>query len=254
LRQVLLNLVGNGIKFTAQGSVSLRVEPAEVAGRGPALRFTIQDTGIGIAPEARTRLFEPFTQADSSITRRYGGTGLGLAITGRLIELMGGEIDLESPPGEGSTFRFVLPFDISREPAGTAPAADLRAPLEALRARCRILLADDNEINRMVAARQLEVLGYRFLTVDDGQEAVTAFSRERFDAVLMDCRMPVMDGYEATRCLRRQAHGSDVPIIAVTASALKEDVELCLAAGMSDYLAKPIQLSDLAAVLDRWLL
>jgi CheY-like chemotaxis protein len=116
------------------------------------------------------------------------------------------------------------------------------------------LLADDNESNRIVAARQLEVLGYRFLAVDDGQKAVTAFSREPFDAVLMDCRMPVMDGYEATRCLRLQAHGSDVPIITVTASALKEDVELCLAAGMSDYLAKPIQLSDLAAVLDRWLL
>ncbi|HEX4961607.1 MAG TPA: GAF domain-containing protein [Thermoanaerobaculia bacterium] len=254
LRQVLLNLVGNGIKFTAQGSVSLRVEPAEVAGRGSALRFTVQDTGIGIAPEAQARLFEPFTQADSSITRRYGGTGLGLAITGRLIELMGGKIDLESTPGKGSTFRFILPFDISREAAETAPADGLRAPLEALRARFRILLADDNEINRMVAARQLEVLGYRFLAVDDGQEAVTAFSRERFDAVLMDCRMPVMDGYEATRRLRLQAHGSDVPIIAVTASALKEDVELCLAAGMSDYLAKPIQLSDLAAVLDRWLL
>ncbi|MFY9821280.1 MAG: GAF domain-containing protein [Thermoanaerobaculia bacterium] len=254
LRQVLLNLVGNGIKFTAQGSVSLRVEPAEIVGRGCALRFTVRDTGIGIAPEAQARLFEPFTQADSSITRRYGGTGLGLAITGRLIELMGGTIDLESTPGEGSTFRFVLPFDVSREPAATAPAVDPRAPLEALRARFRILLADDNEINRMVAARQLEVLGYRFLAVDDGQEAVTAFSRERFDAVLMDCRMPVMDGYEATRCLRLQAQGRDVPIIAVTASALKEDVELCLAAGMSDYLAKPIQLSDLAAMLDRWLL
>ena|GEM_PF-3571610 len=254
LRQILLNLVGNGIKFTAEGSVSLRVEPAEIAGCDGALRFTVRDTGIGIAPEAQARLFEPFTQADSSITRRYGGTGLGLAITGRLIELMGGEIDLESAPGEGSTFRFVLPFDRAREPAGTAPAAELRAPLEALRASFRILLADDNEINRMVAARQLEVLGYRFLAVDDGQEAVAAFSREHFDAVLMDCRMPVMDGYEATRRLRLQAHGSEVPIIAVTASALKEDVELCLAAGMSDYLAKPIQLSDLAAVLDRWLL
>ncbi len=254
LRQVLINLVGNGIKFTAQGWVSLRVEPAEVAGFNSALRFTVEDTGIGIAPEAKARLFEPFTQADSSITRRYGGTGLGLAITGRLIELMGGEIALESTPGRGSTFRFVLPFDSSREPAGAAPAAALPASLEALRARFRILLADDNEINRLVAARQLEALGYRFLTVDDGQEAVIAFARERFDAVLMDCRMPVMDGYEATRCLRRQAHGSDVPIIAVTASALKEDVELCLAAGMSDYLAKPIQLSDLAAMLDRWLL
>lgn len=254
LRQILLNLLGNGIKFTAAGSVSLRVEPAEIAGRDGALRFTIRDTGIGIAPESQARLFEPFTQADSSITRRYGGTGLGLAITGRLIELMEGKIDLESTPGVGSTFRFILPFDRARESAITAPAAVLRAPREALRASFRILLADDNEINRRVAARQLEVLGYRFRAVEDGQEAVDAFSRERFDAVLMDCRMPVMDGYEATRRLRLQAQGSDVPIIAVTASALKEDVELCLAAGMSDYLAKPIQLSDLEAVLDRWLL
>ena len=257
LRQALLNLVGNGIKFTSEGSVSLQVEPverAEAAGRDCALRFTVQDTGIGITPEAQARLFEPFTQADSSITRRYGGTGLGLAITRRLIELMGGKIDLESTPGQGSTFRFVLPFDRSREPARAPSAAGPQAPLEALRARFRILLADDNEINRKVAALQLEVLGYRFLTVDDGQEAVTAFSREHFDAVLMDCRMPVMDGYEATQRLRLHAHGSDVPIIAVSASVLKEDVELCYAAGMNDHLAKPFQLSDLAAILDRWLL
>lgn len=134
------------------------------------------------------------------------------------------------------------------------PAVDPQTALVTLRACFRILLADDNEVNRMVASHQLGVLGYRFLTVEDGQQAVAAFSRERFDAVLMDCRMPVMDGYEATRRLRLHAHGSDVPIIAVTASALKEDVELCLAAGMSDYLSKPFQLSDLAAVLDRWLL
>ena len=255
LRQILLNLVGNGIKFTAQGSVSLRVEPAgEAAGTASALRFTIEDTGIGIPHEDRERLFEPFTQADSSIPRRYGGTGLGLAITRRLIELMGGTIDLESTPGKGSAFRIVLPFEGSREPAGAAPAAGPREPLETLRARYLILLADDNEINRMVAERQLEVLGYRCLAVDDGQKAVDAFSQGRFDAVLMDCRMPVMDGYEATRHLRRHPQGHDLPIIAVTASALKEDVELCLAAGMSDYLSKPFQLSDLAAVLDRWLL
>lgn len=254
LRQVLLNLLGNGIKFTAAGSVRLRVEPAEVAGRDGALRFTVEDTGIGIAPDVQARLFEPFTQADSSITRLYGGTGLGLAITRRLIELMGGEIDLESTPGVGSTFRLVLPFDRAGEPAGPVPAADPQAPQEARRARFRILLADDNEINRMIAERQLEVLGYRVVAVDDGVEAVAAFSREHFDAVLMDCGMPVMDGYEATRRLRLHAHGAAVPIIAVTAFALKEDVERCLAAGMSDYLAKPFQLSDLAAVLDRWLL
>jgi signal transduction histidine kinase len=255
LRQILLNLVGNGIKFTAAGSVSLRVEPAELAGRDCALRFTVRDTGIGIAPEAQARLFEPFTQADSSITRRYGGTGLGLAITGRLIELMGGEIDLESTPSEGSTFRFVLPFDHAREPTLAAmPAAEPGTSQERLRARFRILMADDNAINRMVTARQLAVLGYRFETVDNGLEAVTAFSQQHFDAVLMDCRMPVMDGYEATQRLRLQGHGGHVPIIAVTASALKEEVERCFAAGMSDYLSKPFQLSDLAAVLDRWLL
>lgn len=254
LRQVLLNLVGNGVKFTPEGSVCLQVEPAEHADRGCALRFTVQDTGIGIAPEVQARLFEPFTQADSSITRLYGGTGLGLAITRRLIALMGGEIDFESTPGVGSTFRFVLSFDRAGEPAGLVPATGPRTAQEALRTSFRILLADDNEINRMVAARQLESLGYRVVAVDDGLEAVTAFSRERFDAVLMDCGMPVMDGYEATRRLRLQAHGAAVPIIAVTAFALKEDVERCLAAGMSDYLSKPFQLSDLAAVLDRWLL
>jgi signal transduction histidine kinase len=267
LRQILLNLVGNGIKFTAEGSVSLRIEPAEVAGRDCALCFTVRDTGIGIAPEVQARLFEPFTQADSSITRLYGGTGLGLAITRRLIELMGGKIDIESTPGEGSTFRFILPFDRAQVPAATvapaavhspaaalAPATRPRSPQEELRARFRILLADDNPTNRMIIARQLEILGYRYLAVEDGLEAVTAFSQERFDAVLMDCRMPVMDGYEATRRLRLHGQGGDVPIIAVTAFSLKEEVERCFAAGMSDFLAKPFQLSDLAAVLDRWLL
>jgi signal transduction histidine kinase len=253
LRQILLNLVGNGIKFTAAGSVGLQVGPAEAAGAKGRLCFTIRDTGIGIAPEVQARLFEPFTQADSSITRRYGGTGLGLAITHRLIELMGGAIDLASTPGEGSTFRFVQPFDRAREEPEPAPGI-ARASLESLRARFHILLADDNDINRMVAARQLEALGYRFSVVENGLEAVTAYAREHFDAVLMDCRMPVMDGYEATRRLRLEAHGRDVPIIAVTAFALKEDVESCFAAGMSDYLTKPFQLSDLAAVLDRWLL
>src|SRR5262249_17184617 len=149
------------------------------------------------------------------------------------------KIDLESTPGKGSTFRFVLPFDRSREAAGAPPAAGPLAPLEAQRARFRILLADDNEVNRRVAALQLEVLGYRFLAVDDGLEAVTAFSREHFDAVLMDCRMPVMDGYEATQRLRLHSQGGSVPIIAVSASVLKEDVDLCYAAGMSDHLAKP---------------
>jgi len=254
LRQVLLNLVGNGIKFTAEGSVALRMEPAEIAGRDCALRFIIQDTGIGIAPEVQARLFEPFAQADPSITRRYGGTGLGLAITRRLIERMGGEIDLQSTPGAGTTVRFLLPFDRAPELSGTVPVFDLSASQEALRSRFRILLADDNEVNRMVAARQLEILGYPYVTVDDGQKAVAAFAEQPFDAVLMDCRMPVMDGYEATRRLRLHDNGRDVPIIAVTAFALKEDIERCFAAGMSDYLSKPFQLSDLAAVLDRWLL
>ena len=254
LRQILLNVVGNGVKFTTAGSVSLRVEPAQRTGRDSALRFTVRDTGIGMAPEAQARLFEPFTQADSSIARRYGGTGLGLAITGRLVELMGGEIDFESAPGAGSTFRLVLPFEPAQGPA-PAPAGEPRTPQEARRARFRVLMADDNLINRTVTALQLEVLGYRFEAVENGLEAVNAFSRQPFDAVLMDCRMPVMDGYEATQLLRSQeGQGATVPIIAVTASALKEEVERCFTAGMSDYLSKPFQISDLAAVLDRWLL
>ncbi|HBL25239.1 MAG TPA: hypothetical protein DD490_00210 [Acidobacteria bacterium] len=254
LRQILVNLLGNGVKFTAAGTVLLQVEPADPAGRDAALRFLIRDTGIGIAPEAQAQLFQPFTQADSSITRRYGGTGLGLAITRRLIELMGGRIALSSTPGEGSTFELVLPFDRDRDLPQAAPDADLKGPQEAQRSRFRILLADDNEVNRLVAARQLELLGYRFAAVENGEQAVHAFAAGRFDAVLMDCRMPVMDGYEATRRLRLQLAGRDIPIIAVTAFALKEDAERCLAAGMTDYLSKPFQISDLAAVLDRWLL
>jgi signal transduction histidine kinase len=254
LRQILLNLVGNAIKFTGVGSVSVRVEQAQIPGRDLALRFTVQDTGIGIVPAARERLFEAFAQADASITRRYGGTGLGLAITHRLVELMGGEIGFETVPDEGSAFWAIVPFDRPQEGVSAMlPAAEKRAA-QAQRARFCVLIADDNDVNRLVISRQLEILGYRFETVTDGGEAVNAFAARRFDAVLMDCRMPEMDGYEATRRLRLLKQGGDVPVIAVTAFSLQEEVDRCFAAGMNDYLAKPFRLNDLAAVLDRWLL
>ena len=260
LRQVLLNLVGNAVKFTAAGSVHLQVLAAghscaerESCTEVP-LRFEITDTGIGITPEARERLFEAFTQADASTTRRYGGTGLGLAISKRLVTLLGGQIGVESEFGVGSRFWFTARFT-----AGTP--ADERVEPEPLfvprqsPGRCGlVLVVDDNATNQKVAVRMLEMLGHRADVAASGLEAVDACARVPYDLVLMDCRMPLMDGYDATRAIRESAGADDrTPIVAMTASALPADRQRCLEAGMDDYLSKPVRLADLAAAVDRWL-
>ena len=258
LRQILMNLVGNAIKFTDKGKVEVRVEVAQSIRRKMGrVRFFVRDTGIGIPVEARARLFHPFTQAESDTSRRFGGTGLGLAICRRIVELMGGEIGVASVPGEGSTFW----FEVHLERVEEATEKSIESPLEAADpldlsplAGTRLLLAEDNPVNQMVALHQLQDLGFEVEAVGDGAEALEALEQRSFDLVLMDCQMPRIDGYEATRRIRRRETPTEhLPIIAVTAHAFAEDREKCLAAGMDDYLAKPFRERDLLALLARWL-
>ncbi|MEM6792915.1 MAG: ATP-binding protein [Acidobacteriota bacterium] len=266
LRQVLINLISNAIKFTDCGRVSISVEHRGLDTRGASLRFSVQDTGVGIAEEAQRQLFSPFTQADSSTSRRYGGTGLGLAICRRLVELMGGSIDVESTLGKGSNFYFDLTLTpaIGASQASEGLAGETVAPAsrEEIEQRLaadgpfRVLLAEDNPINQMVAIGQLEIFGLEVTAVGDGERAIEAILDEDFQLVLMDCQMPVLDGYAATRMIRRlpRREQRDIPVVAVTAHAMKGDREKCLEAGMNDYLSKPFQQNDLLKVLDRWLL
>jgi signal transduction histidine kinase/CheY-like chemotaxis protein/HPt (histidine-containing phosphotransfer) domain-containing protein len=250
LRQVLLNLIGNGIKFTTDGAVRvtvtrLRDEPGAVR-----IGFAVSDTGIGIPPEAIGRLFTEFTQIDSSISRRFGGSGLGLAISRRLIERMGGTISVESVPGLGSTFRFdavLAAYRAGGETSSPAAPATGRAV-----GACRVLVAEDNATNRLVAIRMLERMGHTVVAVENGREAVEAMRDGDYDLVLMDVMMPEMDGLAATEAIRRLpgARGA-VPIIGLTANAMRADEAKCLAAGMNFFATKPISGDRLADAIDR---
>jgi CheY-like chemotaxis protein/HPt (histidine-containing phosphotransfer) domain-containing protein len=248
LRQVLNNLAGNAIKFSDHGQVRLGVSVEEQKGERVRLRFTVADRGIGIPPEKLANIFDPFTQADVSTTRQFGGTGLGLSICRQLVELMDGVIGVESENGVGSTFWFIADFGLASAEApieAAAPAAVPEIP------RLRILLAEDSAINRLVAVHQLHKLGCEVENVENGQQAVDATATMQFDLVLMDCQMPVMDGYAATAEIRRreQVRGGHLPIIALTANAMAGERERCLALGMDGYLSKPFKAADLAAVL-----
>ncbi|RMH18498.1 MAG: response regulator, partial [Acidobacteria bacterium] len=244
LRQVLLNLAGNAIKFTDRGDVELRVEQAGTGDGDGALgiRFTVRDTGIGIPPQLARRLFAPFVQAGDG--GRRGGSGLGLAISQRIVELMGGRIEVDSRPGAGSVFWFTIDLPRTEAPATAAATGESHAgrDLATLRRRAekRLLLVEDNPVNQMVAQHQLLELGYRVDVVDDGRAALSALAETAYDLVLMDCQMPGLDGYDATREIRRLAEPiRRVPVVALTAHAMRGDRERCLAAGMDDYLAKP---------------
>jgi len=238
LRQVLVNLLGNAIKFTDSGTINVTAQQ-----QADWLSVRVTDTGIGIPAARLPRLFDPFTQADASITRRYGGTGLGLAICRQLIEQMGGEIGVESQEGVGSTFWFQIPA-----PATAAPTLSLVQGKEPVRTHAgRLLLAEDHPINQLVAVNMLEQLGYTVSVVSDGTAAVAAVLESPPDVVLMDYHMPKMDGITATRELR--AAGVEVPIIALTASTLPEDRAACEAAGMDGFLSKPVTVSALEAAL-----
>jgi signal transduction histidine kinase/CheY-like chemotaxis protein/HPt (histidine-containing phosphotransfer) domain-containing protein len=243
LRQVLLNLLGNAIKFTESGEVALRVTPDAESSVANTLRFTISDTGIGIPSEKLSAVFERFTQADSSTTRRYGGSGLGLTISKRLVELMGGRIWLESGVGKGSVFSFAVPLEIwsgATRRAAVPVAMDPEPPLPAL----HILLVEDSPDNRTITVAYLQDTPYRVEIAENGAIAYQKFTTGNYDLVLMDRQMPVMDGLTATRAIREweQAHyRPPTPIIALTASALKGDQEKCVAAGCTAYLTKPIK-------------
>jgi signal transduction histidine kinase/CheY-like chemotaxis protein len=243
IRQVLVNLLDNAVKFTAEGEVCIEVSLTGDGAEQRGLLFRIIDTGIGVQPRLMDRIFRPFAQGDSSTTRRYGGTGLGLAISHRLVALMGGAIDVESRPDGGSIFWFVLPL---REAAPAVAAA----PGEP------VLIVDDNPVNQIVAARAVNKLGYMAEVVSGGEAALEAIHRAEFAAVLMDCQMPNLDGYQTTEQIRtweaQTGSRRRTPIIAMTANAIEGDPERCRAAGMDDYLAKPLRLATLSATLQTW--
>jgi PAS domain S-box-containing protein len=261
LRQVLINLIGNAIKFTPHGEVKLHISVDRQTKEKASLFFRITDTGIGISPKTQARLFQAFTQADGSTTRRYGGTGLGLAICKQLVEKMHGDIGVESAAGAGSTFWFTV--ELPKQSKGVARITpkepkDIilgRQKAEPGKARGsirpqRVLIAEDNTVNQQVAAAQLKKLGYASDTVANGLEVLEALSRIPYDIILMDCQMPELDGYETTRQVRLRG-GHQPYIIAMTASAMQGDRELCLAAGMDDYIAKPVRTAALKAVLEQ---
>jgi len=264
LRQVLVNLVGNAVKFTARGEVEVTVESESESGANVLLHFRVRDSGIGIPKAKQEMIFEAFTQVDSSTTRNYGGTGLGLAITSRLVQLMGGRIWVESEPGQGSTFHFTSRFDLagsvpriigSGDPQ-TIPDLPVRtgAPGAPQAAQgMKILLAEDNAVNRKLATALLQKRGHHIAATENGQQALDALERENFDLVLMDVQMPVLDGLDTIRAIRakEQSSGSHLPIIALTAHAMKGDRERCLASGADDYVTKPIRTPDLLAAIDR---
>ena len=261
LRQVLLNLVGNAIKFTQRGRI-LVTTSCIGTGDGERVAFEVSDTGIGIEKTQHSRIFEPFVQALDPARPGHGGTGLGLAISRDLVRAMGGELEVESLPGEGTVFRFALP--LRRAPgsavvAPTPPPDAVAASPELQHARFlsgRVLLVEDNSVNRMVGTAMLESMGLTVVAAEDGEEALAVLSRTTVALVLMDCQMPVMDGYEATHRLReieRLTGAPRLPVIALTANALSGDVERCLAAGMDAHLAKPFLISQLRALIEHWL-
>lgn len=255
LRQVLLNLLSNAIKFTDQGSVEFRIHLQENNERNALLLFEIEDTGIGMSERTLGRLFQAFSQADASTTRRFGGTGLGLSISKRLTELMGGEIGVKSFEKIGSTFWVRIRLQKGAMRSVAVPDGSLPTRMTAVRKEMHILIAEDNLINQKVASGFVEKMGHRTSIVNNGREAVAFLQTQSVDLVLMDCQMPEMDGYEATGAIRRFTESSvaNVPIVAMTANAIKGDRERCLAAGMNDYLSKPIKPSELQKLLEKWL-
>jgi len=249
LRQCLTNLLGNAIKFTAEGEVTLEVTVERGEGESGSVRFEVRDTGIGISSDAATGLFEPFVQADSSTTRDFGGTGLGLSIVKRLVELMAGEVGVRSELGQGSTFWFALPLERDRSCDTSSPAAPRPSPPSTAFAG-RVLLVEDNLVNQKVGQRFLERLGCEVTVVANGQEAIDACRADIFRLVLMDVQMPVMDGYTATRRIREmEGTARRTPIVALTANAMASQVQQCFEAGMDGVMTKPLEAERLEDTL-----
>jgi len=262
VRQILFNLVGNALKFTEHGSVRIHLATAPLGGGRVSLILTVTDTGIGLSAEQCAKLFQPFAQADSSTTRRFGGTGLGLSIVRRLAQLMQGDVVVESALGVGSTFTVTLTL---RAAPADSPLKELTRPRAQLLSAStlpvdgsppRVLVVDDHPVNREVLVRQLELLGLAADTADDGAKALAAWTQGNYAAVLADIHMPGMDGYALVRCIRAsegERRQGRTPVVAVTANALKGEEERCLAAGMDAYITKPVNIDRLHDTLVRWL-
>jgi signal transduction histidine kinase/ActR/RegA family two-component response regulator len=259
MRQVLNNLVSNAIKFTdAGGAVQIRIEAAPMADGRVPVTIQVEDTGIGIAPEKSSTVFEAFRQADGSTSRQYGGTGLGLAIVGELVRMMGGEITVDSEPGKGSNFTVTLPLETAPAilSAQDQPDRPATAGGDDPKIGAHVLLVEDNLVNQLVAREALSRLGCSVVIANNGVEAVDKWKSEPFDLILMDCQMPQMDGFDATTNIRaaeqREGEGRHTPIVALTAHAMDEDRQRCITAGMDDYLSKPFDKAALVAILERW--
>ena len=267
IKQVMLNLISNALKFTEKGYIHVRVEKAEVGGRHDGLKISVTDTVIGIPEQKQNLLFEKFSQTDASTTRKYGGTGLGLAICKELVTMMSGEIGFQSQKGQGSVFWFTLPvWELSSEQvlkesvrhhASSEEDGDLDN-LELLPGTFRVLLVEDNAVNQKLAAKILERMGCRVDMAANGKEAVSMVGNLPYNMIFMDCQMPEMDGYEATRRIRdielanKVPAEKRVPIIAITANAMRGDREKCLEEGMDDYIAKPVDARQIGRVVERW--
>ncbi len=253
VRQILVNLITNALKFTSEGEVSITINIKEKTEDRVLLRIEVSDTGVGIPLDKQQKLFSAFTQADGSTTRKYGGTGLGLAIVRQLVEMMNGELGVDSDAGKGARFWFEIPMGISQTALEVSPS---KSQTENRKLEGRVLLVEDNPVNEMVARKMLEKLGLDSVTATNGQQALDILESELVDAVLMDCQMPEMDGFEATRRLREREKLADavaLPIIAMTANVMEGDRERCLQAGMDDYLGKPVRMDELESTLRRWL-
>jgi two-component system, sensor histidine kinase len=257
LKQVLLNLVGNAIKFTERGSVTLRLTPLLAPDGYARVAFEVQDTGIGLSPDALGRLFQPFHQVDGTRNRRRGGTGLGLAISQRIVEAMGGSIQVRSEPGVGSTFFFALSLELDSSPVPPVLTDSAMGGLdEPSELSGTVLLVEDNPVNLLIAIEMLQSLGLDVIEAEDGAQALEQIARNPVDLVLMDCQMPVMDGYTAARHIRNRERELDLPrlpIIALTADAFDEDLRQAESAGMDAHLSKPYTRGQLRAMLARWL-
>jgi signal transduction histidine kinase/ActR/RegA family two-component response regulator len=255
VRQVIGNLLGNAIKFTETGTVTVTIKsiPPGISGTH-GIHVSICDTGIGITAEQISRLFQVFTQADSSTTRRFGGTGLGLAISKQIMQLMAGKLGVESEPGKGTTFWFSVDWkvvDPTAIPSHVSSAMSVDSPTQSHLMGCRVLVVEDNLVNQKVALGMLRKLQCVSVATDNGRFALELLQKESFDIILMDCQMPEMDGYEATRRIRDDSRFQALPVIGVTAHAMAGDLKKCLAVGMNDYLTKPYTLSNLASIMEK---